>query len=66
MAKKSRMSVIKRQREVRKAEKAARKRAKRHGVRVESSREPTPTPGISRLLKATAPKDTDSSDNSRR
>ena len=50
MAKKSRMSVIKRQREVRKAEKAARKRAKRHGVRVERFQEPTQTPGVARMM----------------
>jgi hypothetical protein len=37
------MSVLKRQRELRKAEKAARKRAKRHGLVVEGSEEPRPT-----------------------
>ena len=54
------MSVIKRQREVKKAEKAARKRAKRHGVRVEASREPTPTPGVARLLGLASAEDEDS------
>lgn len=32
MARKSRMSVLKRERELKKSEKAARKRARRHGV----------------------------------
>ena len=43
MARRSRMSVLKRQRELRKSEKAARKRAKRHGLVVEGSEEPRPT-----------------------
>ena len=50
MAKKSRMSILKRQREVKKAEEAARKRAKRHGMPVESSREPIPTAGVARFF----------------
>jgi hypothetical protein len=37
------MSVLKRQRELRKAEKASRKRAKRHGLIIEGSEEPRPT-----------------------
>ena len=43
MARRSRMSVLKRQRELRKAEKAARKRAKRHGRPEEGLVEPKPT-----------------------
>jgi len=43
MARRSRMSVLKRQRELRKAEKASRKRAKRHGLVFEGSEEPRPT-----------------------
>lgn len=39
----SRMSVVKRQRELRKAEKAALKRAKRHGTKEEIFAEPQPT-----------------------
>jgi len=41
MAKKSRMSVLKRQREVRKAEKAAVKRERREQRRTEGLQEPT-------------------------
>ena len=63
MAKKSRMSVIKRQREVRKAEKAARKRAKRHGVRVERFQEPTQSPGVARLLGLESADDEPSDDS---
>jgi len=39
----SRMSVIKRQRELKKAEKAAQKRAKRHGIPQPTFSEPKPT-----------------------
>ncbi len=44
MAKKSRMSILKRQREVKRKEKAARKRAKKHGRPVEGFTEPVGTP----------------------
>jgi hypothetical protein len=44
------MSVLKRQRELRKAEKAARKRAKRHGVQEEGFTEPRPTVRIGELV----------------
>jgi hypothetical protein len=37
------MSILKRQRELQKAEKAARKRARRHGERIPESAEPGPT-----------------------
>ena len=43
MAKRSRMSMLKRQRELRKAEKAAQKRAKRHGPHEGGLVEPRPT-----------------------
>ncbi len=43
----SRMSVIKRQREVKKAEKAAQKRARRHGTKEEVFTEPQPTVRLS-------------------
>lgn len=43
MGKKSRMSILKRQREVKKNEKAAHKRAKRHGVSMTPDYEPRPT-----------------------
>jgi hypothetical protein len=37
------MSMLKRQRELKKSEKAARKRAKRHGIHEEGFTEPRPT-----------------------
>ena len=43
MARRSRMSMLKRQREVKKSEKAARKRAKKHGIHEEGFTEPRPT-----------------------
>ena len=43
MARRSRMSILKRQRELKKSEKAARKRAKRHGINEPLFQEPTPT-----------------------
>jgi len=52
MARKSRMSILKRQRELRKAEKAARKRARRHGQPEEIFAEPVPTV---RDVEASAP-----------
>lgn len=50
----SRMSLVKRQRELKKAEKAAHKRAKRHGAVEEVFTEPQPTV---RLTDAPAPAD---------
>ena len=50
MAKRSRMSILKRQRELKKSEKAAGKRAKRHGIRQDGFQEPTPTIGAAELL----------------
>lgn len=49
MARRSRMSILKRQREVQKAEKAARKRAKRHGETTPQYSEPMPTVRLSEL-----------------
>jgi len=49
MGRKSRTAVLKRQRELRKAEKAAKKRAKRHGVEVPGFTEPQPTASVSDL-----------------
>lgn len=49
MARRSRMSVLKRQRELRQAEKAARKRAKRHGIQEQGFTEPQPTVLVSEL-----------------
>ena len=43
MARRSRMSIVKRQRELKKAERAAQKRAKRHGIVQEGFTEPVPT-----------------------
>ena len=43
MARRSRMSIVKRQRELKKAERAAQKRAKRHGIIQEGFSEPVPT-----------------------
>ena len=43
MARRSRMSIVKRQRELKKAEKAAAKRAKRHGQQIPGLVEPRPT-----------------------
>jgi hypothetical protein len=43
MGRSSRTSILKRQREIKKAEKAAEKRAKRHGKPVDGFTEPRPT-----------------------
>jgi len=50
MARRSRMSILKRQRELKKSEKAAHKRAKRHGQALPGFQEPTPTIGTAELL----------------
>ena len=51
MGRRSRMSILKRQRELKKAEKAAQKRARRHGVPiVEGLVEPKPTVSASDIL----------------
>jgi hypothetical protein len=49
------MSMLKRQRELRKAEKAARKRAKRHGLHEEGSTEPRPTVRMADFLGSGTP-----------
>ena len=61
MARKSRMSMLKRQRELKKAEKAARKRAKRHGLPEAFSPEPLPTVRLGDLVGQDA-SDDDGSD----
>ena len=61
MARRSRMSILKRQRELKKAEKAAHKRARRHGIRDEFT-EPTPTFGAAEMLRGEAPVDADEAD----
>jgi hypothetical protein len=43
MGRSSRTSILKRQREIKKAERAAEKRAKRHGKPVDGFTEPRPT-----------------------
>ena len=55
------MSMLKRQREQGKNERAARKRAKRHGYREVGFEEPTQTEGIAELLKLKPAGDEDSS-----
>lgn len=50
MARRSRMSILKRQRELKKSEKAAHKRARRHGTSPPGFQEPTPTIGTAQLL----------------
>ena len=50
MARRSRMTILKRQREVKKAEKKAIKRAKKQGLVVEGSVEPRPTVDIGALF----------------
>ena len=58
MARRSRMSILKRQRELKKSEKAAHKRAKRHGTQPPGFQEPVPTIGSAELLGG-APSDED-------
>jgi hypothetical protein len=50
MARRTHMTMQKRQRELRRAEKAARKRAKRHGHALETHTEPTPTVDVTDLV----------------
>ncbi len=52
------MSILKRQRERKKAEKAARKRARRHGLE-EDQAEPRPTVGLADLIGGTSSGDVD-------
>jgi len=49
------MSILKRQRELKKAEKAAEKRARRHGLTPVPEAEPIPTIGAADLLGGPAP-----------
>ena len=57
MARRSRMSILKRQRELKKSEKAARKRARRHGIREPLFREPEPTITSEDLVGGSEPSD---------
>ena len=50
MARRTHMTMQKRQRELKRAEKAARKRAKRHGHTLYTPPEPTPTVDMSNLV----------------
>ena len=50
MARRSRMTILKRQREQKQSEKAARKRAKRHGRKLEIPLEPMPTAGAAEFF----------------
>ena len=63
MARRSRMSILKRQRELKKAEKAAHKRAKRHGLVMQPEAEPMPTVGVGQLLGGTPPEQADNPDH---
>lgn len=60
MGRSSRTSIMKRQREIKKAEKAADKRARRHGKRVEGFVEPRPTVSVT----STPPDDRDKNEPS--
>lgn len=50
MGRSSRTSILKRQRELRKAEKAAEKRARRHGKTIERPSEPRPTVNLADVV----------------
>ncbi len=50
MGRKSHTSILKRKRELKKAERAAAKRARRHGRTIESVPEPVPTLSAAELL----------------
>ncbi len=57
----SRMSLVKRQRELKKAEKAAQKRAKRHGIPEVTFIEPQPTVRVS--VQDESPDSTEAADS---
>ena len=62
----SRMSLVKRQRELKKAEKAAHKRAKRHGIQEIEFTEPQPTVRMSALDESSdSPDESTESDESK-
>ena len=62
MARRSRMSMLKRQRELKKSEKAAKKRAKRHGMHEEGFTEPRPTVTMGDLTGAKPSEEDDETD----
>ena len=66
MAKRSRMSILKRQREMNNADKAARKRAKRHGIREVAAQIPTATVDLAKLMGPKTPAERDPSPGSRK
>ena len=53
------MSILKRQRELKKSEKAAKKRSRRHGIREPLFQEPTPTIVSGGLFGSAASEDDD-------
>jgi len=53
------MSILKRQRELKKSEKAAKKRSRRHGIREPLFQEPTPTIVSGGLFGSAEPEDDD-------
>jgi hypothetical protein len=57
------MSMLKRQRELKKNEKAARKRAKKHGIHEEGFSEPRPTVSMSDLAGGGSASDDDASED---
>lgn len=61
MARRSRMSILKRQRELKKNEKAAQKRMKKHGTVEEGFTEPQPTFRLSDLGRVTEDEEDDDS-----
>ena len=63
MARRSRMSMLKRQRELKKTEKAAQKRAKKHGIHIEGFTEPRPTVFMSDLVGGGSSAEDDESEN---
>jgi hypothetical protein len=54
------MSILKRQRELKKSEKAAEKRARRHGLTPQPEAEPLPTIGAADLMGPAPPANDDS------
>jgi hypothetical protein len=57
------MTILKRQRELKKAEKAAAKRARRHGRTAELAQEPVPTLGAAELLGGKPPAEEENPDD---
>ena len=64
MARRTHMTMQKRQRELRRTEKAAQKRAKRHGEVIYTPPEPTPTIDMSHLVGSIASTDDEAPERS--